>query len=81
MTSRALAGLLEKEALASTRNLTFVIGGAYGLSPEVFGRADRLISLSGLTLPHEVARLLLAEQLYRAGTILRNEPYHKGVDS
>lgn len=56
----------------------FLIGGAYGLSEGVLARADRLLSLSTFTLPHELARLMLVEQIYRAGTIARNEPYHKG---
>ena len=55
----------------------FVIGGADGLSDEVKARADKLVSLSGLTLPHGLARVLLAEQLYRAWTILANHPYHR----
>ena len=59
------------------RNVAFVIGGAYGLSTVVRrGRAQRL-SFSRFTFPHELARLVLAEQLYRAGTIVRGEPYHK----
>ena len=53
----------------------FLIGGAYGLPAEVSKRADLQLSLSPMTLPHRLARLLLAEQLYRAFTILRNEPY------
>ena len=53
----------------------FLIGGAYGLPPEVSKRADVQLSLSPMTLPHRLARLVLAEQLYRAFTILRNEPY------
>ena len=53
----------------------FLIGGSYGLPPEVGKRADIQLSLSPLTLPHRLARLVLAEQLYRAFTILRNEPY------
>jgi len=53
----------------------FLIGGAYGLPPEVSKRADVQLSLSPMTLPHRLARLFLAEQLYRAYTILRNEPY------
>ena len=57
---------------------TFVIGGAFGLDDEVRKRASLLLSLSPWTLPHDMARLLLAEQLYRAGTIIRGEPYHKG---
>ena len=76
--SRGLAKVLEEKALRSTRDLAFVIGGAYGLGEGVLGRANLRLSLSALTLPHDIARLLLAEQLYRAGTILRNEPYHKG---
>ena len=55
----------------------FVIGGADGLSDEVRTRADKLLSLSALTLPHGLARVVLAEQLYRAWTILGNHPYHR----
>ncbi len=76
--SKGLARLLEEKALRSTKHLSFVIGGAHGLGEGVLGRASLKLSLSAVTLPHEIARLLLAEQLYRAGTILRNEPYHKG---
>ena len=57
--------------------VTFVIGGAFGLDDTVRGRSTRLLSLAPWTLPHEMARLVLSEQLYRAGTILRGEPYHK----
>lgn len=78
MGSAELARHLQERALHSAPAVCFVVGGAFGLSPEVLGRADRHVSLSELTLPHEIARLLLAEQLYRAGTILRGEPYHKG---
>ena len=56
----------------------FVLGGAFGLGEEILESADRLFSLSDLTMPHDLARLVLLEQLYRAGTILRGEPYHKG---
>ena len=56
----------------------FLIGGAFGLASEVIEAADRTISLSDMTLPHDLARLVLLEQLYRAGTIMRGEPYHKG---
>ena len=55
----------------------FVIGGADGLSDEVKERADKLVSLSALTLPHALARVVLAEQLYRASSILANHPYHR----
>jgi len=57
--------------------IAFVIGGALGLPPEAASAANRVLSLGGWTLPHELARLVLVEQLYRAGTILRGEPYHK----
>ena len=56
----------------------FVIGGAGGLDPAVLERCDGKLSLSRWTLPHELARVVLLEQIYRAGTILRGEPYHKG---
>jgi 23S rRNA (pseudouridine1915-N3)-methyltransferase len=59
------------------RDVAFVIGGAYGLSPQLRQRASLRLSFSPFTLPHELARLVLAEQLYRAGTIVRGEPYHK----
>ena len=59
------------------RSVSFVIGGAFGLGDGLRSRAVRRLSLAPWTLPHEVARLVLAEQLYRAGTILRGEPYHK----
>ncbi|MFO8172943.1 MAG: 23S rRNA (pseudouridine(1915)-N(3))-methyltransferase RlmH [Gemmatimonadota bacterium] len=78
MTSRELARHLEEKAVRSVPVVSFVIGGAFGLGEGILRRADLSMTLSSLTLPHEVARLLLAEQLYRAGTILRNEPYHKG---
>jgi 23S rRNA (pseudouridine1915-N3)-methyltransferase len=78
MSSPVLAELLGARALAAAPGVTFVVGGAYGLSEAVLSRAARRLSLSEMTLPHEMARLMLAEQLYRAGTILRGEPYHKG---
>ncbi|MBK9978940.1 MAG: 23S rRNA (pseudouridine(1915)-N(3))-methyltransferase RlmH [Gemmatimonadetes bacterium] len=59
------------------RDVSFVIGGAYGLAPAVREAAARRITLAPFTLPHELARLVLVEQLYRAGTIVRREPYHK----
>lgn len=60
------------------RDVAFAIGGADTLPPAVLQRAERVFSLSRLTFPHEMARLLLYEQLYRAYTIRRNEPYHRG---
>jgi 23S rRNA (pseudouridine1915-N3)-methyltransferase len=78
MDSPELARYLESLALRSVPEVSFVVGGAFGLGPGVVKRANRTLALSAGTLPHELARLVLAEQLYRAGTILRNEPYHKG---
>ena len=75
-TSEQLADLLERHMLDGTGEVVLVIGGAYGLSEAVRRRAGLLLSLSALTLPHQLARLLLCEQLYRAFTIIRHEPYH-----
>ena len=76
MRSAEFAGWL-RELRDGGRDVAFVIGGAYGLSEEVRTRSTRLLALARWTLPHELARLVLAEQLYRAGTIWRGEPYHK----
>ena len=73
MTSRELAVFLEK----TTRETAFFVGGAEGFSDEFRARADRLMSLSKMTLPHELARVILAEQIYRAFTILRGHPYQR----
>jgi 23S rRNA (pseudouridine1915-N3)-methyltransferase len=77
--SRGLATWLEQRS-AIRGSVAFAIGGAFGLGPGLLRRASKQISLSELTLPHELARLVLAEQLYRAGTILKGEPYHKGAE-
>lgn len=61
---------------SSLKQLTFVIGGPYGFSDEVYKRADALISLSAMTFSHQMVRLFFLEQLYRSFTILHNEPYH-----
>ncbi len=76
MDSPAFASWLQEQR-ESARDVAFVIGGAYGLAPELLKRAALRIELAPWTLPHELARLVLAEQLYRAGTIVRREPYHK----
>ena len=76
MRSEAFARLLQRTR-ESARSVAFTIGGAYGLSDDVRARARSRLSLAPWTLPHELARLVLAEQLYRAGTIVRGEPYHK----
>lgn len=81
LSSAELAEILEEMVVYGLPGVSFVVGGAFGVDPSVLARADRRLSLSDLTLPHELARLVLAEQLYRAGTILRGEPYHKGTDA
>jgi 23S rRNA (pseudouridine1915-N3)-methyltransferase len=74
--SEGLAQLLQARANESTKQLVFLIGGIYGLDESVLKRADHCWSLSLLTFPHQLVRLILAEQLYRACSILRNEKYH-----
>lgn len=74
--SRELAVFLEKKMLSGLKELVFVIGGPYGFSEEVYKNSSSKISLSRLTFSHQMVRLLCAEQIYRAFTILKNEPYH-----
>ena len=76
MDSRAFATRLGKWRDESVREVTFVIGGAYGLTDAVRARADLVLSLSLMTFPHQLVRLLFAEQLYRAHTILHGSGYH-----
>lgn len=76
-TSTDLARRLERWE-TDGRPLAFLIGGSTGLDPDLVAKADARWSLGPLTLPHELARVVVAEQLYRAGTIRRGEPYHKG---
>lgn len=76
MSSLAFADWLQAKR-EQARDVVFAIGGAFGLSAAVRQRASERLSLASWTLPHELARLVLAEQLYRAGTILRGEPYNK----
>lgn len=75
-TSREFSVYLEKRMGSVSRNLIFVIGGPYGFSDAVYARADGKISLSRMTFSHEMVRLFFVEQLYRAMTIMRGEPYH-----
>ena len=77
ISSERLAKDLATLAVQGAAGVAWLIGGAYGLSDEVLKTADARQRLSTLTLTHEMARLVLAEQLYRAGTIVRGEPYHK----
>ena len=76
--SRELARQLDRWLLAA-RPLSLVIGGSAGLDASLIARADARWSLGPLTFPHELARILVLEQIYRGFTILRGEPYHKGV--
>lgn len=76
LSSPALARLIEERAVNGARRMHFVIGGAFGVTDAVRKRADLVWQLSQLVFPHQLVRLILAEQLYRACTILRNEKYH-----
>ena len=76
ISSEVLAKLLEQRTVESTKNVIFLIGGAYGVSAEVMQRANFKWSLSPLVFPHQLVRLILAEQIYRACSIMRNEKYH-----
>jgi 23S rRNA (pseudouridine1915-N3)-methyltransferase len=75
-TSMEYAQWLQKRMLSGVKRLALVIGGPYGFSEEVYARANQKISLSKMTFSHQIVRAIFAEQLYRAFTILNNEPYH-----
>jgi 23S rRNA (pseudouridine1915-N3)-methyltransferase len=75
LSSRELAKWIERAENESVQTLVFLIGGAYGLPQALSRKADLRLSLSAMTFPHRLARLVLAEQIYRAFSILRNEPY------
>ena len=76
LTTRELATWLDSR-MQQGEDLAFLIGGPDGLAPEVLARSNFTLALSRLTLPHALARVLLAEQLYRAHSILTNHPYHR----
>jgi 23S rRNA (pseudouridine1915-N3)-methyltransferase len=76
MNSVAFAELIENRMVDSTKRMVFIIGGAYGVSDDVHVRANYTWKLSSLVFPHMLVRLILAEQLYRAMTILQGEKYH-----
>ncbi len=76
MNSEGVAAFLQQRANESEKNIVFLIGGAYGVSDVVLQRANYKWSLSQLVFPHQLVRLILAEQVYRACSILRNEKYH-----
>lgn len=74
--STAFATWLDKQFQSPFKRLVFLVGGAYGFSPELYQRANSKLSLSKMTFSHQMIRPFFLEQLYRAMTILRNEPYH-----
>lgn len=76
ISSEGLSELIQSRANESTKQIVFLIGGAYGLDDAVLKRANYKWSLSQLVFPHQLVRLILAEQVYRACTILKNEKYH-----
>lgn len=75
-TSTEFSGWLEKQMGSGRKRIVMIIGGPYGFSQDVYNAADYKISLSKMTFTHEMAKLFLTEQIYRALTIMRNEPYH-----
>lgn len=74
--SAAFADFMQKQFLHTRGSIILLIGGAYGFSEAVYGRAQHKISLSAMTFSHQMVRLLIVEQMYRGFTILNNEPYH-----
>ena len=75
-TSLQFASFLEKKMISGNKRLIFVVGGPYGFSKEIYQRANGKVSLSRMTFSHQMVRLVFTEQLYRAMTILKGEPYH-----
>jgi len=78
LSSIEMADFIKKKSVGSVKNLVFITGGAYGFSQSVYDRANTMLSLSKMTFSHQVIRIIFLEQLYRAFTIIRNEPYHHG---
>lgn len=74
--SLEFSAFLQKKMLSSTRELIFIVGGAYGFSAEIYDRAHQKLSLSKMTFSHQIVRVIFMEQLYRAYSILNNSPYH-----
>ena len=75
-TSMGFSEYISKKMLASHKRMVFVVGGPYGFSERVYNRANGKVSLSAMTFSHQMIRLIFVEQLYRAMTILKGEPYH-----
>lgn len=75
-TSKDFSSFIEKKMQTVAKRLVFVVGGPYGFSEDIYQRANEKISLSKMTFPHDLIRLIFTEQLYRSFTIMNNEPYH-----
>jgi len=75
-TSVGFSEFISKKMLSSVKRTVFVVGGPYGFSERVYNRANSMVSLSAMTFSHQMIRLIFVEQLYRAMTILKGEPYH-----
>ena len=77
MSSEAFSAKIEQLGLDGKSDIVFIIGGSLGLSPAVLDRADERVSFSAMTFPHQLMRVILAEQIYRAFKIMKGETYHK----
>ena len=76
LSSKEFSKMIQKYQLSGNKSIVFVIGGAYGFADELYKRANQQLALSKMTFTHQFARVILVEQIYRAYTILKNEPYH-----
>lgn len=77
VSSEEISSFIQDYAIKGTSEITFIIGGSHGVSDQVKGSADKIISFGKVTYPHQMVRLILMEQIYRAGTIMNKENYHK----
>ncbi|MCD8238839.1 MAG: 23S rRNA (pseudouridine(1915)-N(3))-methyltransferase RlmH [Clostridiales bacterium] len=77
LSSEGFAKMLSEKAVGGTSSITFIIGGSLGLSQNVLNKSDYLLSFSKMTFPHQLMRVILSEQIYRAYRIISGEPYHK----
>lgn len=77
LSSEQLAAQIQKDTVEGISHIVFIIGGSLGLSQEVIKKADRILSFSAMTFPHQMMRVILLEQIYRAMRIIKKEPYHK----
>jgi 23S rRNA (pseudouridine1915-N3)-methyltransferase len=77
VSSEDLSSFIEESAVKGESEITFIIGGSNGVSEQVKDKSDKIISFGKVTYPHQMTRLILIEQIYRAGTIMNNESYHK----